>query len=171
MSFRGFTGSSGRKDEPTTGVKPSTQTSSGVALVSTPAASATRSETYIGRGARLSGTFAFPGPVELDCQLEGEIEGQDRVVLGESAMVHARIRGVEVVVKGAVQGDIVATKRLVLKKPAKVAGNISAPSLVIEEGVLFEGKCTMIGQDNSAEKTPHSSKGVLPLKSAQDKVA
>ena len=67
-------------------------------------------------------------------------------MVGKTAVVKAKIVGQEIVVFGTVQGDIQAAKRLVLKQPAQVSGNISAPTLSIEEGVMFQGSCRMDGK-------------------------
>lgn len=100
-------------------------------------------EAYLGRGSKVVGTLTFSGPVELDGQVEGEVSAQDKLTIGESAVVTGKIHGIEVLVRGTVNGDIVATKKLSLKKPAKILGNISSANISIEEGVIFEGKCTM----------------------------
>lgn len=144
MSFRGFTGG---KDDNTA----SKITQPPVSLLSS--TSTPRSEVYIGKGSTIVGTLTFSGPAEIDCQVEGEIDAPDRVVIGESAMIRGKIRGGDITIKGAVQGDIIASKRLCLKKPARVAGNIVAPSLLIEEGVLFEGKCSMGSQVESTQRS------------------
>jgi len=102
-----------------------------------------RPEAYLGQGSRVTGTLLFTGQVELDGYVEGELQSQDRLIVGESAVINAKIIGSDVLVKGTVTGDIAASKRLVLKKPAKVVGNISSTCISIEEGVVFEGQCTM----------------------------
>lgn len=109
----------------------------------TAAAVASGMDAYIGRGAKVSGKLSFTGPVELDGQVEGEIESKDRLIIGESAIINAKISGADILVKGTVNGDIIASKRLSLKKPAKVTGNITSKVLSIDEGVQFEGKCSM----------------------------
>lgn len=98
---------------------------------------------FLGSGSKVVGQLTFTGPVELDGQIEGEITAQDKLTIGEAAFVKGTINGSEILVKGTVQGDIIATKKLVLRKPAKVMGNITAPSLNIEDGVKFDGKCSM----------------------------
>jgi cytoskeletal protein CcmA (bactofilin family) len=55
--------------------------------------------------------------------------------------------------KGKVTGDITARKQVELRGPAKLTGNITTPSLVIHEGVLFEGHCSMGGAESKAEKS------------------
>lgn len=119
-------------------------------------------EAFLGEGSKVVGNLNFTGPVELDGYIEGELNSQETLVIGESAVVNAKIRGGEIVVKGTVNGDIVATKRLSLKKPARVVGNITSSTLSIEDGVIFEGSCSMSdsrgkttavgGADKSADK-------------------
>jgi cytoskeletal protein CcmA (bactofilin family) len=108
---------------------------------------------FLGKGSRVTGKLLFEGTVRIEGQVEGEITAQDTLTIGESAVVNAQINGTSVVVNGKVTGDITARKRLEIRAPGKVFGNISAPSLVIHEGVIFEGQCTMSGSDASrAEK-------------------
>lgn len=108
-------------------------------------------DAFLGTGSKVVGTLTFTGPVELDGVVEGEISAQDKLVIGESAVIKARISGSEVLVKGTVTGDISASKRLILKKPAKIVGNISTTNLTIEEGVVFEGKCSMGAPSSSSD--------------------
>lgn len=117
----------------------------------------TRPEVYLGKGTKVVGTLTFAGPTEIDCHVEGEIQSKEILTIGESAVVNAKVVGGEIVVRGTVTGDIIATKRLTLKRPSKISGNITATTLSIEEGVLFEGKCTMNNAGTSAD-THGSSK-------------
>ena len=115
---------------------------------------------FLGNGSKVVGHLTFSGPVEVDGQIEGEITAQDKLTIGESAFVKGTVQGGEILVKGTVQGDLIATKRLTLKKPAKVTGNISTPNLNIEEGVLFDGKCSMGGTSVSKGQTKGLSSSV-----------
>lgn len=112
-------------------------------------------EAFLGKGSKVVGTLTFSGPVELDGYIEGEVVAQDRLTIGESAVIHAKMTGAEIVVKGTVNGDIFASKRLCLRKPARVVGNITTSLLSIEEGVVFEGKSSMNSPVKSADiKSP-----------------
>jgi len=97
---------------------------------------------FLGQGSKVVGTLTFSGPVEIDGYVEGELNA-DKLIVGEAAVINAKINGAEITVKGNVTGDITATKRLTLQKPAKVVGNITSNNLSIEEGVIFEGQCSM----------------------------
>ncbi|WKZ57663.1 MAG: polymer-forming cytoskeletal protein [Bdellovibrionota bacterium] len=102
-------------------------------------------EAFLGKGCKVVGNLSFTGPVELDGHIEGEITAKDRLTIGEAAIINAKISGAEIVVRGTVNGDIIASKKLSLRRPAKITGNISSTNLSIEEGVVFEGKCSMNG--------------------------
>ena len=64
-------------------------------------------------------------------------------MIGESAVVTAQIKAASVVVAGKISGDIVATQRIEIRPSAKVLGNVTSPVLIIHEGALFEGHCSM----------------------------
>lgn len=130
-------GKSGRDEKETT------QSNLASALESSSGSSQGKLEAFLGKGSKVVGNLNFTGPVELDGFVEGEIHAQDRITIGESAVVTGRIVGGEVIIKGTVNGDVSASKRLSLKRPAKILGNISSTNLSIEEGVVFEGKCMM----------------------------
>lgn len=98
---------------------------------------------YLGKGSRVSGKLNFDGTVRVDGQVEGEISAQDTLIVGERAVVTAQISGNTVVIRGKVTGDINARKRVEIRAPGKLFGNIVTPSLVIQEGVIFEGHCSM----------------------------
>jgi cytoskeletal protein CcmA (bactofilin family) len=102
-------------------------------------------QAHLGQGSRIEGKLTFDGSVRIDGQVEGEINAQEMVVLGETADVSAQIVASVIIVQGRVTGDLNARKRVELKAPASVAGNISTPCLIIHEGVVFEGHCSMGG--------------------------
>jgi cytoskeletal protein CcmA (bactofilin family) len=52
-----------------------------------------------------------------------------------------------------VSGNIRATSRIELHPPARVFGDLTAPVVVIDAGVVFEGNCTMKPNDDAAGKT------------------
>lgn len=105
---------------------------------------------YLGRGSRVSGKLNFDGTVRVDGQVEGEISANELIV-GERAIVTAQINGQTIVIRGKVTGDINARKRVEIRSPGKLYGNIVTPSLVIHDGVIFEGHCSMGGGETRVE--------------------
>lgn len=113
---------------------------------------------YLGKGSKVAGKLTFEGTVRVDGQVEGEVAAQDTLIVGESAIVNAQILGSTIIIKGKVTGDITARKRVEIKAPGKLFGNVTTPCLIIQEGVIFEGHCSMGGADAAKGKVTPLSK-------------
>lgn len=121
---------------------------------------------FLGQGTRLTGRIAFEGPARIEGEVEGEIHAPDSLFVGESAVLNAQIAGGTIVIHGKVTGDITATKRLEIRAPGKVYGNLTTPSLVIEDGVVFEGHCSMGASESRAGKVTILAKEDKPTAAA-----
>ncbi len=110
-------------------------------LAPSPAGSEGRA--YLDKGCKISGKLFFEGPVKIDGQVDGQIDANDTIFIGESAVVTAQIKAGSVTIAGKISGDIVASKRIEIRPAAKVFGNLTAPVLVVHEGAVFEGHCAM----------------------------
>jgi cytoskeletal protein CcmA (bactofilin family) len=115
-----------------------------------PSAEASRETAFLGKGTRISGKIVFEGTARIEGQVEGEIVANDTLLIGESALLNAQINGGTVIIHGKVTGDINAGKKLEIRAPGKLYGNVTTPSLVIEEGVVFEGHCSMGAAESRA---------------------
>ncbi len=109
-------------------------------------------QAHLGKGSRVEGKLTFEASVKIDGQIEGEVVAQDTVIVGENAVVTAQVTAGTVIIRGKVTGDIVARKRVELRAPGKVVGNIHTPTIVIHEGVFFEGHCSMSTSDAKSER-------------------
>lgn len=98
---------------------------------------------FLGSQTEFTGKLCFSGVVHLDGTFHGEIISRGTLVVGSESVVHAEIHATVLKISGEVHGDLTATEKIELYPPAKVYGNIRTPSLVIEEGVIFEGTCRM----------------------------
>jgi len=98
---------------------------------------------YLDKGSKINGKISFDGPARIDGQVDGEINAKDNLTIGETAVVTAQIKAASVTVAGKVSGDISASQRIEIRPAARVLGNLAAPVLVIHEGALFEGHCSM----------------------------
>jgi cytoskeletal protein CcmA (bactofilin family) len=102
---------------------------------------------FLGEGTQFKGVLSFAGAVRVDGHLEGEIIGDEVLIIGEPGQVKAEIEVGTVVVSGRVQGNITAKQRVELLRPSRVTGTIRTPCLVVAEGALFNGNCEMAGPD------------------------
>lgn len=119
---------------------------------------------FIGEGTIFKGTLSFQGTVRVDGKLDGEIFTNDTLVVGESAEIRAEIHAGAIIIGGTIHGNITAEKKIELHSGARLYGNISTPSLVIAEGVVFEGSCTMGKQKKPAAGTPKEKPAPSPEK-------
>jgi len=95
----------------------------------------------LGEGSSFEGKLLFEGRVRIDGKFRGEIASDDVLVIGETAEVDATIEvGTLIVLGGTLRGEVRAQKTVELHAPARVFGNITAPQLVIDRGVHFEGQ-------------------------------
>jgi cytoskeletal protein CcmA (bactofilin family) len=98
---------------------------------------------YLGEGSEIEGTYTFSGTVMLNGKFKGDIQTTDTLIVGERGVVNARINAGVVLIHGEVVGNVLATERVELRGRARVFGDLEAPIVVMDEGVLFEGHCRM----------------------------
>lgn len=108
-----------------------------------PLATSGDSAAYLDRTSKISGKLTFEASTRLEGTIDGEIVAKDHLVIGESAVITAQIKAASIVVAGKVNGDITATQRIEIRPAGRVVGNLTAPVLVVHEGALFEGHCSM----------------------------
>ena len=102
--------------------------------------------------------------MRVDGHLSGRVSSTSgTLIVGNNGKVDANIEVAVAVIHGAINGDIIATQRLELGRTAKVHGNIQTPSLIIEQGAIFEGSCKMMQMTAAVDKNKKDSKRDEPL--------
>ena len=120
---------------------------------------------FIDEGSEIEGKFTFSGTVMLNGRFRGEIISNDSLIIGEKGVVNASIRAGVVMISGEVVGNVNASERVELRGNARVYGDVEAPVVVIEEGVLFEGHCRMTkARPVEVAQPPAREFSVVPLK-------
>jgi cytoskeletal protein CcmA (bactofilin family) len=108
---------------------------------------------FVGGGTAVTGEATFKSLLRIDGKFSGRIVSPSgTLIVGAGGVVDANIEVSIATIQGTVNGDIIATQRIELGRAGKVNGNIQTPSLMIEQGAVFEGSCKMIQQKASAEK-------------------
>jgi cytoskeletal protein CcmA (bactofilin family) len=107
---------------------------------------------FIDEGSEIEGKYTFQGTVMMNGKFSGEINSSDSLIIGEKGVVSATVRAGVVLINGEVIGNVFATERVELRGTARVYGDVEAPVIVVEEGVLFEGHCKMT-KGGSADAT------------------
>jgi cytoskeletal protein CcmA (bactofilin family) len=97
----------------------------------------------IGEDSFFEGRFVVKGNMRIDGIFEGKALQVDQLQIGAKAKVKTNINATSVVVEGLVIGNIAATRRILLLSTARVLGNLKTPELIIQDGVILEGRCTI----------------------------
>ena len=104
--------------------------------------------------ASMQGSLSFKDPVNLriNGRFEGTLDVKGALTIGSTAMVRADIVGDNVIIGGRVRGKIIAKDMLVLLSTAIVEGEVFPVKLSVEEGAIFDGKCSMLHDFLTAEE-------------------
>lgn len=111
--------------------------------------------TVLKEDASFEGKLIFEGNVLVNGKFKGEIYSSGELTIGKTGYVEGQVEIGTVVILGEVNGNIKAKQKIVINAPAVVRGDIVAPSLIIEEGAVFEGNCSM-GRDVTDKKKNYS---------------
>ena len=99
---------------------------------------------FLGKDTDFKGKLTFHGTVRIDGHFKGEISSTNgTLIIGEGGVVDANVHISYVVISGEIRGDVIADKMIDILEPGKVFGNIQAPTIVIDEGAIFDGNCRM----------------------------
>ena len=108
---------------------------------------------FVGGGTAITGEATFKSLLRIDGKFSGRIASPSgTLIVGAGGVVDANIEVSVATIQGTVNGDIIATQRIELGRAGKLNGNIQTPSLMIEQGAVFEGSSKMIQQKAAAEK-------------------
>lgn len=100
--------------------------------------------TLLGRDTVIEGTLTFQEAIRVDGKVKGKvISAEGTVIIGENAQLDADIQVGVAIIRGKITGRIEAAQRVELHAPAQVNGDISAPVVAIDSGVVFNGNCQM----------------------------
>ena len=113
---------------------------------------------FVGKGVEFKGTISYSGTVRIDGNLDGEIHTDGVLLIGDEAVIQAKVTAGTIVCKGKITGDIAAKERVKLRAPAVFNGSMKTPVLSMEDGVLFNGGLEMTQgvRDASSAPTLHS---------------
>ena len=98
---------------------------------------------FVGDVVNFTGEVCFKSMLRIDGHFSGNVTSEDgTLIVSTGAQVTKAVINVAVAkINGTVEGDIRATKELVLGRTANVNGQVAAPALVVEEGAQLNGSC------------------------------
>lgn len=112
-----------------------------------------RIDTLIGKAVRVQGDIEFAGGLHIDGQVAGNVRATEGAAaalsVSEHGVVEGSVEAPHVVLNGRVNGDIIASERLVLGAKARVQGNVHYGVIEMALGAEISGKLMPRG-DNAA---------------------
>jgi cytoskeletal protein CcmA (bactofilin family) len=106
--------------------------------------------TLIGVGSSIRGTLMISGTLRIEGDFEGDILNCERLEVGEHGVMRADIEVKEALIEGRIVGNVRALGVIEMKAGAHVEGDVAAMSVVMEPGVFFTGRCTMLESGSEA---------------------
>ena len=112
--------------------------------------------TIITHGVKLEGKISCEGSIRVDGTIQGDINSQANVTVGEQGEVSGQVSGQMIIIGGKVTGMINAKDKLTLESKANLKGDVFTKILVVEAGARFEGKSNM-GDSKETSAPPITS--------------
>ena len=108
----------------------------------------------IAQGCKFDGKVEVRGTLRVEGEFKGSIGTPESLVIGKTGVVHADVKVKNAIIGGQLYGNIIAENKIELQSGSHVEGDIKTKRLVIDEGVFFEGNCSM-----GAKKTDTAAAG------------
>jgi cytoskeletal protein CcmA (bactofilin family) len=120
----------------------------------------------LGKGTVIQGKLSFDTPVQIDGKLKGEVFSTDTLIVGEAGEIDADIDVRSLVVYGKVKGSVRVKEEALFAASAVVTADVTAGTISVEAGAIFNGTCAMKGTADKAQDTgkPSSKSYQLPPK-------
>lgn len=97
----------------------------------------------IGEGTEIEGKVLVPGSIRIDGKVNGEMTVQEQITVGRSGFIKGELLTKDAIIAGRVEGKVDVKNKIELQKNARVNVDLKCKLLIIEEGVVFDGTCSM----------------------------
>jgi cytoskeletal protein CcmA (bactofilin family) len=111
---------------------------------------------FVDAGSHFRGELQFETTFRVDGKVEGSVVSSGTLVVGEGGEVDGEVRVGQIFVSGTVRGSVQASRKIQLCAEGKIFADLETPSLVIEDGAIFDGRCAM-SRERRAETTQTGS--------------
>jgi cytoskeletal protein CcmA (bactofilin family) len=120
----------------------------------------------IAQGAKFEGNIEVHGTLRIEGEFKGEISVPESLVVGKTGVVHAKVKVKNAIIGGQFFGNIEAENKIELQSGSHLEGDIKTKRLVIDEGVFFEGNCSM-GAKKPGAGSPQAGAAAPPPPKAE----
>ena len=95
---------------------------------------------FLDHGTEVSGELQFSNTLRIDGNFRGSIIGEDRLIIGEQAVVHADIKVGDIEIRGQIYGNVEVQHQAEILSTGLLQGDLRSAVLIIQAGATFEGR-------------------------------
>ncbi|MDZ7315800.1 MAG: polymer-forming cytoskeletal protein [candidate division KSB1 bacterium] len=99
--------------------------------------------TILGKGSEFEGKIKVGHTMRVDGKVVGDIITTDMLIVGKDGYIQGNISAKNLVVGGKINGTAEVKEKIVLESNAEFHGDMKTSRLVIDEGAIFDGRCSM----------------------------
>ena len=107
--------------------------------------------TILGKGSQFEGKITVEHSLRIDGRLKGDVMAKETLVIGKDGEIHGDIKVKNLILGGKVTGTVAVENKTVLENKSELHGDLCTSRLVIDEGAIFDGKCSMAHTPNPLE--------------------
>ncbi|HEX3527410.1 MAG TPA: polymer-forming cytoskeletal protein [Thermoanaerobaculia bacterium] len=108
---------------------------------------------FLDSGSHVQGELRFQTSFRVDGTFNGSVVSDGDLIVGDGGEVEGDLRVGQIIISGTVRGTVRASRRVHLSPSGKVFADVDTPSLIIEDGAVFEGRCSMTRESARAAGT------------------
>ena len=123
--------------------------------------------TIIGKGSAISGNMKVNGFIRIDGDIDGSLETDGNVIVGENARIRGNLTAKSVIIGGIIKGNIKANESVKILAEAAVIGDIISRKVQVDGSAIIHGHCISIKDEAEFGKT---SGEYLQSKAIKEKV-
>jgi cytoskeletal protein CcmA (bactofilin family) len=98
---------------------------------------------FLDKGSDLSGELHFETHFRVHGKFAGKVRSEGELIVGEGGEVEGEIEVGQLLVSGTVRGNVTAGRRVQVTSTGRILADVTTPTLVLEDGAFFEGRCSM----------------------------
>ena len=95
--------------------------------------------TILGHGSAITGNIKINGFVRIDGDIDGNLETDGNIIIGENARIRGNVKAKSVIVGGIVLGNIEASQSIKVLETSAVIGDIVSHKVQVEQNAIIHG--------------------------------
>ena len=120
--------------------------------------------TILGKGAVVDGNIKVEHSLRVDGKVVGDVTSGDTLIVGAEGEIKGNVKVKNLVLGGRITGSVLSPGRTVLEARSELRGELKTGKLVIDEGAVFDGKCSMSNAKPEPGRTPGEADGETIIK-------